>query len=139
MLVNRRFCFSTGLHKNSLVGVSGEVFRRRSFDALKSAGKDCPLGAAFYWRAVLPDPAPPNLRAPRRNLPVVCPDFGIEQFLTPSFLVPVPYFCVIHVPLCASVFRSTSSLVCVLVHLPFCILSPGLLMPSPCRALVLLR
>ena len=57
----------------------GGRFRRRVLDALESARVDCSLGAQFYWRTVLPDPAPPPRRAPRRDPPVVCPGFGLDR------------------------------------------------------------
>ena len=45
--------------------------------------KDCPLGGQFCWHAVLPDPAPPPCRAPRRDpIPVVCPGFGLGRYKT---------------------------------------------------------
>ena len=73
---------STGfLNRISLVCASGEMFRRLVFDALESAGKDCSLGAQFYWRTVLPDPASPLRRAPRRDPPVVCSGFGFDRCL----------------------------------------------------------
>ena len=105
-LVNRWFCSSAGLHEYSFVractgicrGIpsmqkrrctslhpvriraSGETFRRRVFDALEGARKDCPLGEQFCWHTVLPDPASPPRRAPRRDPPVVCPGFGLSRF-----------------------------------------------------------
>ena len=45
---------------------SGERFKRHFLDA-------------FCWQTVLPDPAPPPRRAPRRDPPVVCPCFGLGQ------------------------------------------------------------
>ena len=68
-----------GLHRNSLVCASGGTFGGRFFDALESARKDCSLGAQFYWRTVLLDPAPPPRRAPRRDPPVVCSGFGFDK------------------------------------------------------------
>ena len=79
-LSNSGFCFSIGLHRNSLVFPSGGMFRRRVLDALESAKKDCSLGAQFYWRTVLPNPAPPPRRAPRRDMPVVFPGFGRDRY-----------------------------------------------------------
>ena len=70
-----------GLHRISLVRASGETFKRRVFDALESAGKDCSLGEQFCWQTVLPDPTPPPRRAPRRDPPVVCPGFGFDKYL----------------------------------------------------------
>ena len=67
------------MQRISLVRASGETFRRRLFDALESARKDCSLGEQFCWQTVLPDPAPPPRRAPRRDPPVVCPGFWIRQ------------------------------------------------------------
>ena len=78
---NRSFRSFIGLHRISLVCSSGETFRRRLFDALESAGEDCPLGEQFCWRTVLPDPAPPPRRAPRRDPPVVCPGFGLDRLI----------------------------------------------------------
>ena len=56
------------------------MFRRRLSDALESAREDCSQGAPFYWRTVLPDPAPPPRHEPRRDPPVVCPGFGLDKF-----------------------------------------------------------
>ena len=39
------------------------MFKRRVFDALEGARKDCPLGEQFCWHSVLPDSAPPPCRA----------------------------------------------------------------------------
>ena len=67
---------STG-HQFVLLGRrSGDV----SSMLLESAWKDCSLGAQFYWRAVLLDPAPPPRRASRRDPPVICPSFRLGRF-----------------------------------------------------------
>ena len=68
------------LNRISLVRASGETFRRRVFDALESARKGCSLGERFCWQTVLPEPAPPPRRAPRRDPPVVCPGFGLDRY-----------------------------------------------------------
>ena len=86
-VVNRRFCSPIGLHRISLVRASGETFRRRFFDALEGARKDCPLGEQFCWHPVLPDPAPPPRRAPRREPPVVCLGFGLDRSNTSWLLL----------------------------------------------------
>ena len=76
----RGFCSSIGFNRIWLVRASGETFRRRVFDALGGTRKDCILGGQFCWHTVLPDPAPPHRRAPRRDPPVVCPGFGLGRF-----------------------------------------------------------
>ena len=80
-MVNGGFCSSLGLHRISLVCASGETVRRCVFDALESARKVCSPGAQFCWRTVVLDPAPPPRRAPRCDLPVVCPGFGFDRFI----------------------------------------------------------
>ena len=69
-----------GLHRILFDCASGGTFRRRVPHALENARKDCPLSAQFCWRTVLPDPAPPLRCAPRCDLPVVCPGFGLDRF-----------------------------------------------------------
>ena len=69
-----------GLHKISLVRASGETFRRRFFDALGGTRVACLLGELFCRRSILPGPAPPPRRAPRRDPPVVCPGFGFDKW-----------------------------------------------------------
>ena len=66
--------------KISLVRASGEAFRTRVFDALEGGRDDCLLGELFCRHLVLRGPAPPPRRAPRPDLPVVCPGFGLDRF-----------------------------------------------------------
>ena len=62
-----------------LTGASGKTFKRLVLDALEGTGEPCPLDKQFCWYPVLPDPAPPPRRAPRTDLPVVCPSFGFDR------------------------------------------------------------
>ena len=57
--VNISFCSSIGLQRISLVCASGEMFRRRFFDALEGTRGACFLGELFCRRHILTDPAPP--------------------------------------------------------------------------------
>ena len=59
-----------GLHGISLVRATGEMFRRRVFDALEGTKKDSPLGEQFCAHTILPDPAQPTRREPRCDIPV---------------------------------------------------------------------
>ena len=70
-----------GLHKISLVCASGKTLRGRVFDALEGTRDPCPLGEKFCWHPVLSDAAPPPRRAPRPDLPVVCPGFGLDSII----------------------------------------------------------
>ena len=74
-----------GLHMISLVRASGESFRRRVFDALEGTREARLLGEQFCLHPVLHDPDPPPRRAPRPDLPVVCPGFGLVGCL---FVLP---------------------------------------------------
>ena len=58
-VVNRSLCSSIGLRRISLVGSSGESFRRCTSDALEGTGDACFLGELFCRRPVLLDPPPP--------------------------------------------------------------------------------
>ena len=62
------------------VRASGGTFRRRVFDALEGTRQDCPLGEQFCSHTVLPDPAPPPRRTPRRDPPVICPSLGLSRW-----------------------------------------------------------
>ena len=70
-----------GLHNISLVRASGGTFRRRFHDALESTRVLCLLGEQFCWHPVPRDPAPPPRCAPRPDLPVVCPGFGLDRYM----------------------------------------------------------
>ena len=69
-----------GLHRISFVRASGESFNTVVFDCLEGKGVGCFLGEPTRRRPVLPRPALPPRRAPRRlDQPVVCPSFGFDK------------------------------------------------------------
>ena len=72
--------FLHSVDRISLARASGERFRRRVFDALGGTGDACFLGELFCRRPGLPGPTPPARRAPRPDVPVVCPGSGIDRF-----------------------------------------------------------
>ena len=79
-LVKRSLCSPISLNRVSLARASGEMFRRRVFDALEGTRDACLLGELFCRRPVLPDPAsPPRHALPRPDPPAICPGFRFDM------------------------------------------------------------
>ena len=68
-------------NKVSFVRASGKTLKRLFFDPLESTRDLFFLGEKFCWHPILPNPARPPRRAPRPDLPVVCPGFNFGRFL----------------------------------------------------------
>ena len=64
----------------SLVRASGETLKRRFCQSLEVTRDLCFMAEQTYWHAILPDPARPLRRAPRRDPPVVCLGLGFDRF-----------------------------------------------------------
>ena len=57
----------------------------------KVRGRLCLLGEQFCWHPVLRDPAPSPRRAPRPDPPVVCPGFGLDNYVFVNPLQPITW------------------------------------------------
>ena len=85
--LNRWFCSSVGLHRNSFVRASGESSRRVLFDGLESKGNVQTPGRIDP--SAPPRPAVSPCAAPLR--PMVCPGFGVDRLFKKSKFVWYPY------------------------------------------------